>query len=45
MPRLLEWLAPAALGERTVRSGIPNALHFLDWEDPAGAGAAQDGPA
>ena len=45
VPRLLEWLAPAALGERTIRSGIPNALHFLDWQDPVDGDATENGPA
>ena len=42
LPRLLEWLAPTALGEHTIRSGIPNALHFLDWQDPADGDATQN---
>ena len=45
LPRLLEWLAPTALGERTIRSGIPNALHFLDWQDPVDGDATENGPA
>ena len=45
LPRLLEWLAPTALGEHTIRSGIPNALHFLDWQDPVDGDATQNGPA
>ena len=45
LPRLLEWLAPTALGEHSIRSGIPNALHFLDWQDPADGDATENGPA
>ena len=45
LPRLLEWLAPTALGEHTIRSGIPNALHFLDWQDPVDGDATESGPA
>ena len=45
VPRLLEWLAPTALGERTMRSGILNALHFLDWQDPVDGDATENGPA
>ena len=45
VPRLLEGLALAALGEHAIRSGMTNALHFLDWQDPVDGDATRDGPA